>query len=186
MNPRRFFVARGAALAIILLFVGFFLLNKHIYTEKQGSAGFQAGYQDISYMIDGIPVVLVGGYAEQETAPGSASKTITRYFGNEAEGDLNGDGVSDVAFLLTQETGGSGTFYYVVSALKTDSGYQGTNAVFLGDRIAPQGTEIRDGEIIVDFATRRDNEPMAAVPSVGVSKYVKLVSGELMEINAVP
>lgn len=187
MTSRKFFVMRGLWLLIVVVLAGgFFIFNNYIYTEKQGSAGFQAGFRDIAYTIDGNPVMLVGGYAEQESAPGSSSKTITRYFGNEAEGDLNGDGISDIAFLLTQETGGSGTFYYVVAALKTDTGYQGTNAVFLGDRIAPQTTEIRDGEVVVNYATRKPDEPMVAVPSVGVSKYLKVSDRELLEINPPP
>jgi hypothetical protein len=32
---------------------------------------------------------------------------------SEAKGDLNGDGQEDIAFLLTSDRGGSGTFYYV-------------------------------------------------------------------------
>lgn len=112
--------------------------------------------------------------AETEAAPGSASKIVTRYFGNEATGDLNGDGAADVAFLLTQDGGGSGTFYYVVAALKEAGGYRGTNAILLGDRIAPQTTEIRNGTLIVNYADRKPSDPMTTQPSVGVSKYLKI------------
>lgn len=138
-----------------------------------------ADHKNATYMVEGQSVALVDGYAETATAPGSASKTVTRYFGNEATGDLNGDGVSDVAFILTQDAGGSGTFYYVVAALKTSDGYQGTDAVLLGDRIAPQTTEIREGQLIVNYADRRSGEPMTAEPSFGVSKYLK-VEGALL------
>lgn len=96
-----------------------------------------ADYKDGTYIIEGYPTTLLSGYSEVPVIAGSASKTITQYFGNEAVGDLNGDGTPDIAFLLTQTSGGSGTFYYVVAALKTPYGYQGTNAVLLGDRIAP-------------------------------------------------
>ena len=84
-----------------------------------------ADYKNATYTIEGQPVTLVDGYAEVPAAPGSASKTVTQYFGNEAVGDLNGDGVPDVAFLLTQNGGGSGTFYYVVAALKTAEDIKG-------------------------------------------------------------
>ncbi len=106
--------------------------------------------------------------------PVSAEYKDAVYFGNEAVGDLNGDGVPDVAFIFTQSGGGSGTFYYVVAALKEVQGYQGTNAVLLGDRIAPQTTEIKDGQLIVNYADRKPNEPMTAQPSVGVSKYLRV------------
>lgn len=136
--------------------------------------------KDTTYQIEGNPVTLVNGLSEVEAAPGSASKTVTRYFGNEATGDLNGDGKPDVALLLTQESGGSGTFFYVVAALQTDTGYVGTNAILLGDRIAPQPTTIQNGTIVVNYAERKPGEPFTAAPSVGVSKYFKVVDGELV------
>ena len=136
-------------------------------------------YKDATYTIDGQSVTLVNGKATSESAPGSASKVMTQYFGNQAVGDLNGDGVPDVAFILTQEGGGSGTFYYVVAALKSGDGYHGTNAVLLGDRIAPQTTEIKNGELIVNYAERKAGEPMTAQPSMGVSKYLTVIGGTL-------
>ena len=97
--------------------------------------------------------------SEVAAAPGSASKITTQYFGNSAEGDLNGDGIPDTAFILTQNSGGSGTFYYVVAALKVSGVYRGTKpAILLGDRIAPQSTEIKDGEVVVNYSTRNAND----------------------------
>ncbi len=138
-----------------------------------------AGHKDISYEIEGQVVKLVNGASETEAAPGSASKIVTRHFGNEATGDLNGDGAPDIAFLLTQSRGGSGTFYYVVAALTGTNGYTGSNAVLLGDRIAPQTTRISGSELVVNYADRKPGEPITTSPSVGVSKYLKIVGGKL-------
>jgi hypothetical protein len=121
--------------------------------------------------------------SETEAAPGSASKITTRYFGNEATGDLNGDGLEDMGFLVTQSGGGSGTFYYAVAILQRKTGNEGTNAVLLGDRIAPQSTELRNGELIVNFADRRPGEAMTTPPSVGVSKRLKVENARLVEIR---
>ncbi|MDD5738476.1 MAG: hypothetical protein PHY72_00905 [Candidatus Pacebacteria bacterium] len=140
-------------------------------------------YKNISYEINEQTITLKDGVAETEIVPGSASKTITQYFGNEVKGDFNGDGLSDVAFLLTQNSGGSGTFYYIVVALKTANGYQGTNAILLGDRIAPQTTEFQNGDIVVNYADRKLDEPMIATPSVGVSRYFKIKEGRLTEVE---
>jgi hypothetical protein len=158
--------------------VAFVLFNHHIYTEKQGDTAGQPGYKDIAYLVEGQAVQLHGGSAETPI-PNSSSKSVTRIFGNEAEGDLNGDGVSDIAFILTQSAGGSGTFFYVAAALKSESGYTGTNAVFLGDRIAPQSTEIRDGKLVVNYATRRDGEPFSVMPSFGVSTWLHVTGTTL-------
>lgn len=143
---------------------GFFVLNNYIYTEKQGPQD----YKDATYIIQGEPVTLVDG----ESSDGSV-----RYFGNEAKGDLNGDGIVDLAFLLTQDGGGSGTFYYLVGAIQTEANtYNGTRAVFLGDRIAPQTTEIRDGIVLVNYADRGPQDPMTTPPYVGKTLRLKYSS----------
>lgn len=162
--------------AALILVVGFFILNNYIYVQKQGEAVEQAGYKDIPYIIEGQSVSLTNGRAE-------SSGVVTNYFGNEAEGDLNEDGVSDIAFLVTQQTGGSGTFYYVVAALKTNEGYVSAGSSFLGDRIAPQTTEISAGRVVVNYAQRKTDEPMTAEPSVGVTQYFAVVGGMLSKVQ---
>lgn len=139
-------------------------------------------YKNITYTIEGQPVTLVNGHSSTPPKSGITLNTVTNYFGNDATGDLNGDGMPDVAFILTQSAGGRGTFYYIAVAIKTATGYTGTNAVFLGDRIAPQTTEIKDGEVVVNYADRKDGEPMTATPSVGVSKYFKIDGVTLSEV----
>jgi hypothetical protein len=145
------------------------------------SAAAVASFRDATYEVNGKSVPLKAGVHEVEAAPGSASKITTRVFGNDAAGDLNADGQPDVAFVLTQSPGGSGTFFYAVAALKTATGYAGTNAVLLGDRIAPQTTRIVDGLIEVNYAERKPGEPMTAQPSVGVTKRLRVVDGRLVE-----
>ncbi len=137
--------------------------------------------QDGTYTIDNAPVILRGGIAETVDVAATSSKITTKYFGNEAEGDLNGDGTDDAAFLLTRTSSGTGTFYYVAAALQRNGGYTGTNAVLLGDRIIPQTTEIDDGEITVNYFDRRKGEPMTTEPSLAVSRYFHIVAGVLTE-----
>jgi hypothetical protein len=108
---------------------------------------------------------------------------ILSVFGNPVYGDIDDDGEEDAAMLLVEDPGGSGTFYYVVAALNLKGAYVGTNAVFLGDRIAPQNVRISNGVIIVNYADRRQEEPMATPPSVGKSKYLTLREGVLAEIK---
>jgi hypothetical protein len=137
-------------------------------------------------LIDGREVTLVNGTAETEAAPGSATKVTTKYFGNAVEVDLNSDGLMDSGFLLTQDGGGSGTFFYVAAALQQSGGYQGTNAIFIGDRIAPQSTNVdpnSPAQFIVNYADRKPDEPMSAQPSVAVSKTFKLDGGSLVEVK---
>ncbi|MFA5997680.1 MAG: META domain-containing protein [Candidatus Paceibacterota bacterium] len=141
--------------------------------------------KNTTYQINGASSTLKGGVAEMEAAPGSAEKIITRYFGNEVRHDFNSDGREDVAFVLTQQTGGSGTFYYVVMALNTPAGYIGSDAVLLGDRIAPQTTEMGKGNIIVvNYADRKPGEPFTTQPSVGKSIWL-LLDPQTMKLGEV-
>jgi hypothetical protein len=64
-----------------------------------------------------------------------------------------------------------------------NSKYQGTNAVLLGDRIAPQTIDIRNGVVIANYADRRSNESMTTPPSIGKSKYLAIKEGRLEEIE---
>ena len=173
MNQKNILIIIGV---LIVIGVGIFYLNQKPLLNNVPD------YKNISYQIEGQNVTLKNGVAEVEIAPGSASKSITKYFGNEVSADFNQDGSKDIAFLITQDNGGSGTFYYIVAALKHDDRYVGTNAILLGDRITPQTTEFAEGEIIVNYAERKADEPMTTQPSVGVSKYFKVDGDKLVEI----
>ena len=171
-------------LGIGVVVLGFVAFNAYVYRAKQGTPLPQT-YKDATYVIDGKVIALADGFSEEPAAPGSVSKIVTRYFGNEAHLDLNGDGREDVVFLLTQETGGSGTFFYVVAALNTPDGFVGSQGFFLGDRIAPQTTEAREnGVVVVNYADRAPEESFAASPSIGQSVWLRLDSETMQLINA--
>ena len=168
----------GGVLALVAV-VGLVFMNYSGFGNNANAT--KTDYKNATYTIDGNQVSLVNGVSEVPAAPDSAAMLTVKYFGNNAAGDLNGDGTDDLAFLITQNGGGSGTFYYVVAALQNaNGGYTGTNAVLLGDRIAPQTTEIKDGTITVNYTDRRPGQPMTAQPSVGVSKYFKMQGGQLV------
>lgn len=174
MNMKSLLIALGMAAVMV---AGFFAFNARIYNEKQASTSVH--YKDAEYVIDGQRVKLHDGVAETLSAPGSASKITTRYFGNEVTTDLNGDGHDDIVFLLTQESGGSGIFFYVVVALDTEEGYVGSQAYPLGDRIAPQTTEVsqnprQENVLVVNYTERAMGEPMTAQPTMGKSVWLKL------------
>jgi hypothetical protein len=136
-----------------------------------------------TFTVDGNLVTLVNGVSETAGAPGSATKVITRYFGNDATGDLSGDNEADIAFLVTQDMGGSGLFYYAVVAIKTRDGYKTTNAFLVGDRIAPQNLSIPTDseELQVNYAKRKPGEPMTVKPSVGATLLLKVTPDYKLE-----
>ena len=182
MNKKTTYFILGA-IVIIIAFV-FLILYPVKKTATTGTLPVVAqpvvhSPKNATYIIDGQSVTLVNGVSSVPAAPGSASMITTRYFGNEVTHDFDGDGRQDVAFILTQETGGSGTFYYVVAALNKPDGYVGSDAFFLGDRIAPQTTTMSGNPdtpnvIVVNYADRKLGESFAVTPSVGSSKWLLL------------
>ncbi|MFA6601625.1 MAG: META domain-containing protein [Candidatus Paceibacterota bacterium] len=150
-------------------------------TPPAQNAGESGGVdpKNATYRIEGKSVTLVNGLSVTPVASGSAAMVTTRYFGNEVKHDFDGDGRIDTAFILTQTTGGSGTFYYLVAALYEPEGYVGSEAFLIGDRIAPQITSMLDDPatpevIVVNFATRKPGESFSASPSVDQSLWLKL------------
>lgn len=152
----------GMLVTVIILVGGLFVSSSFIFKEKQ--AYTPNDYKDIEYIIEGEKIILGVEFS---------------YFGNKLVTDLNEDGRDDVVFLITHKPGGSGTFYYVVVALNTNNGYIGSDGYLLGDRIAPQTTEVsrnprHKNVIVVNYADRDRGEPMTAQPSMGKSAYLKL------------
>ncbi len=167
-------------LIIAILFVFLTFTSRGDDTNKK--IAIESDFRNAVFEIDGIEIPLHNGIYEYDEAPGSASKTIVRYFGNEAFGDLNLDQLPDAAFLVTKESGGSGVFFYVVAAINSKDGYRMTNAYFIGDRIAPQNNRITSNELQINFATRNPGEPMSTSPSQGVTKILKITDdGRLKE-----
>ena len=153
-------------LAAIILIGAFLIFNFYTNKDKQEykQTSTPKNYKEIEYMIEGKSLGIGGEL---------------NYFGNELFTDLNDDGRDDVVFLVTHQSGGSGTFYYAVSALDTGNGYIGSDGYLLGDRIAPQSTELSQNPkhvnvIVVNYEDRAIGEPMTTQPSIGKSAYLKL------------
>jgi hypothetical protein len=178
-------------LVIILAISGviYYIYNYSKHTEPVSPSLIQAWVEEIknrventTYQIGKDLVTLKNGISETQL-PNSSAIVKTKIFGEPVFGDLDGNGDDDAGLILTYESGGSGTFYYAASAINYNGDFQGTNAILLGDRIAPQNIEIREGILIANYAERKPNEPMTTQPSIGVSKYIRFENGILKEIS---
>lgn len=113
----------------------------------------------------------VGGDAGEETS----------LLDETAYGDLNNDGKQDTAVLLARSGGGSGVFIYVATYVSGPVNYKGSNALFLGDRIAPQALTISNGVLTVTYLDRGEDEAFAAEPTISTKKEFIYRNGELQE-----
>ncbi len=166
-------------LSLVAIVVVGILLQGHSSNNIPVPDNNTASPKNATYTVDGQAVTLVDGQASVPAAPGSASNITTQYVGDEVSHDFDGDGRMDTAFILTQNTGGSGTFYYVVAALNTANGYVGSDAVLLGDRIAPQTLEMSQNPstpdvLVVNYSDRKPQESFVVAPSVAKTIWLKL------------
>ncbi|MCA9361397.1 META domain-containing protein [Candidatus Kaiserbacteria bacterium] len=126
------------------------------------------------YLVDEEEFRFEDGLFTKVIAQESSFLATAKIFGEPVYGDLDGDGDNDALVIIVYQPGGSGTFYYVGASINNDGRYQGTDTILLGDRISPQTMEINNGIGLVNFADRKDGEPMATSPTVGKTLRVKV------------
>jgi hypothetical protein len=167
--------------AIILVAIIIFFIAKNQFSTIYVSDNEQFFFDErnSTFQIDRNTITLTNGKSTTDSKSGATY----RYFGNNASGDLNGDKIPDIAFLVTGETSGSGLFYYAVIAIQENSGYRSIGTAYLGDRIAPQTTEIKSGRLTVNYADRKPNEPFTSQPSVGRSARFIVSNNKLIPLN---
>jgi heat shock protein HslJ len=136
-----------------------------------------------SYVIDGTSFKLVDGIAVNVVAPSFASRQTITIFGEPLYSDFNGDGKNDGAVILMRTGEGAGIFYYAALAIATGTGYQPTNTILLGDRIAPQLPGKENGRAVFNYAERKPGEAVTAQPSIGKSLFIEYstTTGQISE-----
>lgn len=164
---------------LILLVAGLgifkFSGDKDIYMEnKGGTVNPQIKAYDATYKINGQEVILKNGISSVGGATGADSKIVTKYYGNDAKGDFDGDGTEDSAFIVTQNRGGSSTFYYVTALLNKSSGKVAVDGTLLGDRIVPKSISVEKNNIVVDYVDRKPSENIDTPPSIDKTLELKV------------
>ncbi len=154
-----------ALTAIALMLIGCQAVKK-LETTPGTAAQLASDPLNTTYTIGNRPVSLVDGRSEEPAAPNSSGKIITQVQNTPLFADIDKDGIDDAVLILTQSTGGSGTFYYVAAAIATPTGYEGTAALLLGDRIKPQRIEVLGYKARIHFLTRSSEQSFADDPTL--------------------
>ena len=90
---------------------------------------------------------------------------------------------ADAGVVVTQDRGGSGTFYYL-AALRGSAGAGAADTVLLGDRIIVDDVSVAHGRLTVSSLVRRPSEPFAATPTVPVRRSFVLENDSLIEVGS--
>ena len=96
-----------------------------------------------------------------------------------AFGDLDDDGIADAAVVAYINSGGSGTFIYLIAVLDRDGAPVQAAHAFLGDRVRPENLAIESGEIQVEALAHGPDDPLCC-PSV-IDSQVFVLRGDRLE-----
>lgn len=142
--------------------------------------------RNATYVIEGSSYTLEGGSFEDPSIQVTVfSSDIT------ALGDLNGDGVIDAATIVSQNTGGSGTFIYLAAMINSGvaasepfdpASLTNLATIFLGDRVIVHNIEIADGLIGVDFTTQDADDPFCC-PTLDAHQTFQLQDNALVVVD---
>jgi hypothetical protein len=132
-----------------------------------------------SSSVDGGRVPLTGG--KWSDPDGGSSFTLHP---THAIGDLDGDGNLDAVAILTEATGGTGSFYYMFAVMNRDgSPVQLSEPEWLGDRTKVERLTIdRKGVVSVRYVTHRDNDP-ACCPTMRIEDRYRVEDGKLVGLT---
>ncbi|MGR8941072.1 MAG: META domain-containing protein [Gammaproteobacteria bacterium] len=94
-----------------------------------------------------------------------------------AFGDLDHDGLGDAAVILAWQSGGSGTFKYLVAMKNTGIAPRQQDSVLLGDRLRSTALSIAGGEVVLEMLSSGPHDP-ACCPSLPVRHVYRLSDGK--------
>lgn len=80
--------------------------------------------------------------------------------------------------------GGSGTFVYVGLFSFSDNALSSIDYALLGDRVKVEGIEVKgEGQFSVSYLDRKENEPMAAPPTIEKVADFSAIDGKLLQFG---
>ena len=156
------------------------------YDPEKGSEQSNPNYELIrNAEYQGIydyPVQLTDGRYEGEPfVPGSASRPTVRLWKEPvAFGDLDGDNLDDAVAILLEDSGGSGTFRYLVAISFEDNTAKNVATTSVGDRIKIHSITIQDNLITISATIHGPNDAMCC-PTLDTTLTYRLQDGQLIE-----
>lgn len=143
--------------------------------------------KNAEYLIEGPAsgkAKLVNG-TYQEKIPSSSAVISVGFSELLSIGDLNGDGISDAAVILSINTGGTGIFYNLYGILNDRGTPKPSKPEVLGDRIKLKSLMMQGNEIGVSFLTQGPKDPMTN-PTLDVTRKYKWQDGTLISTTPIP
>lgn len=133
-------------------------------------------------LLDQIRVVQLSEGRYQEGSPGDESYISVFMTDFIVEVDLNADGMDEVAAIVTENYGGSGTFVFLTVYHFINNEPVFLTSIFLDDRPIVNELRIEEGEVFVDAVIHDRNDP-ACCPSLETTRRYQLIGINLVMSN---
>jgi len=141
---------------------------------EAASSAYSGIYDETVTLTDGI-------YEGAPFETGGASRPRVELIpGMHLDADLDGNPGDEALVLLSESSGGSGSFTYLGVLARTDAGVRNVDTVALGDRIQIRGWHVEDGAVVVSLV-EAGPEDAACCPSRLVKRRWALSEGSLQE-----
>ena len=142
------------------------------YVGEIRNSKYQLGIPDSLQIVQ-----LIDGKFEQG-ASGSAdfiSVFVTDFV---ARGDLNGDNEDEIAVLISENYGGTGTFVFLAVYDEVDGAVVFQTSKLVDDRPQLNALSIEDNEIFLDAIIHGFEDPMCC-PTLKTTRHFRLADGQL-------
>jgi immunoglobulin-like protein involved in spore germination len=126
------------------------------------------------------PVQLTDGQFQEGTA-GQADYVSVNIGNFTAAGDLNGDGVDEVAAVFGENYGGSGTFVFLAIYSDVNGKLTFLTSAFVGDRSVLNGLSIENGEVALSAVTHAADDPLCC-PTMQTHRHYSLVAENQLQM----
>jgi len=142
---------------------------------KNGS--YSGIYEEIVTLTDGL-------YEGEPFVEGGASRPTVHLIDELlVHGDLDGDGIEDVAMLLNEHSGGSGTFTFMGVQGNQNGEPVDMGTTWIGDRIQVKSMVIENGQIIITIVTQGPTDSQCC-PTLIMKTTYALQNGELALVSS--
>jgi len=146
------------------------------YVTQVRNAQYQLGTPDSLQVVQ-----LVDGQFEQGT-PGGADFISVHMTDFVATGDLDGDGVNEVAALISENYGGTGVFVFLAVYANVNGALAFHTSSIVDDRPQLNALSIENSEIFLDATIHGFEEPLCC-PTLRTTRHYRLAEGGQLEMT---
>ena len=142
------------------------------YVAQIRNAQYQLG------LSDGLRVVQLTDGRFESGEPGGTDYISVTALDFAARGDLNNDGVDEIAVAVAENYGGTGVFVFIAVYAEVNGQQVFQTSTLVDDRPAINALAIGSGEVFLDAITHNSEDPFCC-PTLHNKRHYRLINNQL-------